>query len=62
MIDALRPRVIVCMGNDAYGAVSGHRPSAPVVKIRHTSRSRRTWAEAQAPIVRAALDAAANGT
>jgi uracil-DNA glycosylase len=62
MIDALRPRAVVCMGNDAFWSVSSREPGVPVVKIRHTSRSRRTWAEEQAPIVRAALVAAANGT
>jgi hypothetical protein len=59
MIDRLQPEIIVCMGNDAYGFVSQRMPGPPVVKIRHTSRSKRTWAEDQAPIVQAALDLAA---
>lgn len=60
MIEHLQPKIVLVLGNEAEGFVRTQQPPVPVVKVRHTSRSARSWGLDAAPIVRAALDRARN--
>jgi hypothetical protein len=61
VIRILQPWVIPCMGNDAATFVASKTPGPEVVKVRHTSRSPRTWGPDAARVVQAALDRANRG-
>lgn len=61
VIRILQPQVILCMGNDAATFVASKTPGPEVVKVRHTSRSPRTWGPDAAPVVQAALDRTSRG-